>query len=234
MVLSYWRLKLQIANHKRATCRKLDVKLSPPSHCLQPDKIQQLDQQFVTANWWMLTVLKGFAIDVFREYWAYRLRTILKTAFLHYLDKEEGWGHNAGAQPSVNLVLIHSEQRHNERPALRTYSNPAGSSDTLLYWKHSRKDIRRHLFYLFMFFHRLLHSDLPHADYSIASFFFYESYFPLPNNDLWALTDSTRCRCTHGGNVRLCRDFNRIHLPVPAPPLHGGVRADVAEERPYW
>lgn len=59
----------------------------------------------------MLTVLKGFAIDAFREFWAYRLRTILKTAFLHYLDKEEGWGHKAGAQPSVNLVLLYIQSR---------------------------------------------------------------------------------------------------------------------------
>lgn len=141
------------------------------------------------------------------------------------------------AQPSVNLVPLDIDsRRHNEPPALRTDSDPARSPDTLLYWRHSRKDVCRHLFYLFAFFLRVLHSDHPYADSAFASLLIHESYFPVQDTDLWAHTDSPRCHCTHGGNVRLCRDFNRIHLfvPSPAPSLHGGVRTDVAAARSHW
>lgn len=140
------------------------------------------------------------------------------------------------AQPSVNLVPLDIDsRRHNEHPALRTDSDPARSPDTLLYRRHSRKDVCRHLFYLFAFFLRVLHSDHPYADSAFASLLIHESYLPVQDTDLWAHTDSPRCRCAHGGNLRLCRDFNRIHLPVPspAPPLHGGVRAVVAAARSH-
>lgn len=136
------------------------------------------------------------------------------------------------AQPSVNLVPFDfGNIRHNERPALRTDSEPARSPDTLLHWRHSREDVCRHLFYLFAFFH----SDRPYADSAFTSLLVHESYLPVQDTDLWAHTNSPRCRRAHGGNVRLCRDFNRIHLPVPspAPSLHGGVRTDVAAARSH-